>query len=209
MARGTERLEGFRERYLAGDVPWDHEDPPPEVLEFVAAPFPADVAGSPPGRALDLGCGFGRASLLMGRAGWHVDGVDFVAEAVAEATRRAEAEGLRDVHFHHGSVTDLAFLEPPYDVALDVGTMHSLTDDGLAAYRDELLRLLRRGARYLLFAHLQDGYEENEGGRRWLPREMLENLFADGFRLDRREHGTTQVGDKPPWPSAWSWYTRV
>lgn len=80
-------LERLLELYQTGAVPWDQADPPPEVL--TTAP------SSPVGRALDLGRGLGRASLFMAGLGWQVDGVDFVPQAIAEATRRADQTGFR------------------------------------------------------------------------------------------------------------------
>lgn len=71
---------------------------PPEVLDTVAT--------LTVGRALDVGCGFGRAALYLAHLGWQVDGVDLVPEAIAEASARATRAGLADIaHFHVGSVT--------------------------------------------------------------------------------------------------------
>ena len=80
----------------------------------------------PVGRALDLGCGLGRATIFLARLGWQADGVDFIAQAVAEATRRAQLAGVAArAHFYHGAVDQLDFLAGPYDFALDVGCAHN------------------------------------------------------------------------------------
>lgn len=51
--------------------------------------------GAPAGLlAVDLGCGTGRDSLPLLRAGWRVLAVDQEQEALDELARRAEAEGL-------------------------------------------------------------------------------------------------------------------
>ncbi len=193
--------ERLLEFYQAGPVPWDQPDPPPEVL--------ATVSALSIGRALDLGCGLGRAALYMGRLGWEVDGVDFVPQAIAEATERAVRVGLAErTHFHVGSVLDMDFLDGPYDYALDVGCAHSLGLDELRTYRQELVRLLRPGALYQLFAHLTDD-EAEPGTRRWLDEADLHQVFADGFVLDRAEYGETKVGDQTPWRSAWIWFRRT
>lgn len=198
------RYDRFAERYAAGDVPWDHADPPPEVLAFVPT--------LPVGRALDLGCGFGRAALFMAGLGWQVDAVDFVAAAVDVARARAAAAGLADrIRVHVGDITDLAFLDGPYDLALDVGSLHSLEAAELRACHAELLRLLRPGAAFLLFAHLDTpgAPAVDADPRRWLDDSLLHAVFGTGFRLERVERGTTQVGDNPPWPSAWFWFRRT
>ncbi|MBL8057611.1 MAG: class I SAM-dependent methyltransferase [Anaerolineales bacterium] len=194
-------FDRLRQLYETGSVPWDQPAPPPEVT--------ASLAGQPAGRALDLGCGLGRAALYLASQGWSVDGVDFIPQAVTEAQARAERAGLAaQAVFHQGSVTDLSFLAGPYDFALDVGCAHGLEADGLRAYHRELLRLLRGGALYLLFAHLNDDQAGPEA-QRWLDEAGLRRLFSAGFALDKVEHGQTQVGDQPPWPSAWFWFRRT
>ena len=193
-----ERLLAF---YQAGPVPWDQPDPPPEVL--------ATVATLPVGRALDLGCGLGRATLFMAGRGWEVDGVDFVAQAVAEAQARAEQTALAaQAHFHVGSVLELDFLDGPYDFALDVGCAHNLGLDELRAYHRGLVRLLGPDALYLLFAHLGEDTETPDA-RRWLAEADLRQVFADGFILEQAAYGTTKVGDQAPWRSAWFWFRRT
>ncbi len=193
--------ESLLERYESGDLPWDDELPPPEVIEFVPT--------LPVGRALDLGCGTGRASIYLAKLGWEVDGVDFIPKAIEIAKRRAKAAGVSP-RFHLGLVTKLDFLSGPYDFALDVGCCHALTGEDLHAYHRELLRLLRPDGHYLLFAHLRDEDEPPpaEDGPRWADETTLRKLFQNGFILDKVTHGTTQVGDAPPWRSAWFWYRR-
>jgi SAM-dependent methyltransferase len=167
----------------------------------------AFVPTLPVGRALDLGCGLGRAALYLARLGWQVDAIDFIPQAIAEARARAGQAGLDQVRFHLGSVTQLDFLTGPYDFALDVGCAHSFSPDELRAYHRELLRLLTPGGHYLLFAHLNQADPEPEA-RRWLEEADLRHIFAEGFALERVEYGQTQVGDQAPWRSAWFWFKR-
>jgi SAM-dependent methyltransferase len=183
------------ELYASGPVPWDLSDPPPEVLTFAPSLLP--------GRALDLGCGLGRASLYLARLGWQVDGVDFVPQAIETARQRAQAAGLNNVTFHLGPVTALPYLTGPYDLALDVGCAHSFSTEELTAYHAELRRLLRPDGVYLLFAHLSQAE-----GERWLAEETLHCIFAEGFRLERAEYGQTTVRGET-WRSAWFWFRRV
>lgn len=191
----------LRERYETGDVPWDAELPPPEVMALVET--------LPLGRALDLGCGYGRTAIYLARRGWHVDGVDFVELALEEAERRAAAAGV-DVAFHHGSVTNLSFLEGRYDLAVDVGCGHALDESALRAYRDEVRRLLRPGAPFLVFARIRDAVAgEGEDGPRGLDEPLFRRLFAEGFSLLRYEQGLTEMDDGSSWRSAWFWLRRA
>ena len=50
-AERRETYERMARRYTDGDVPWDHELPPPEVIVLLDR--------LPAGRALDVGCGYG------------------------------------------------------------------------------------------------------------------------------------------------------
>lgn len=192
--------ERMLERYKSGDLPWHDEFPPPEVIDFVPT--------LPVGRALDLGCGTGRAAIYMAKLGWEVDGVDFIPEAIEMATAAAQKAGV-DPLFHLGSVTNLDFLRGPYDFALDVGCCHALPENDLRAYHHELRRLLRTGSRYLLFARLNDDSAPGEDGPPRIDEVTLKTIFEDGFALDKIVYGTTQVGEAAPWRSAWIWYRRV
>lgn len=200
METKRERLE---RHYASGDVPWDAPLPPPEVQETVAA--------LPPGRALDLGCGYGRAAIYLAQHGWEVDGVDFVALALEEARRRAREAGVTVV-FHHHPVTDLSFLKPPYELALDIGCGHNLGTDAWQQYHGELVRLLRPGGLFLLFARLQgpgsEPGEAGDDGPGGLDEEAFLRLFGNGFQLEQAEHGETVMPDAS-WTSAWYWLRRV
>ncbi len=191
----------FVERYESGQLPWALELPPPEVVALVTQ--------VPPGRVLDLGCGYGRSAIYLAQHGWLADGVDFVPLAVAEAEQRAAMQGVSDkTRFFVASITDLTFLQPGYDLAIDIGCMHVLDDVGLQTYQQELMRLLRPGALYLLFVHLRQGDEPEDGRPHGIFEETIFALFGRGFELEKVEHGTTQVEDKPVWHSAWFWFRR-
>lgn len=202
----SDAFERFSRRYAESQVPWDDELPPPEVRDLAH-----DLA---PGRAIDLGCGFGRAAIYLARYGWQVDGVDFIETAIAEARRRADEARVADLaRFHVASAADLGFLRPPYDLALDVGCMHSFPPPALLAYRRELVRLLRPGGRYVLFARLrndddEDSEQDGDVGPRGIPETSILGLLADDFTLERIDRGVTGVEDKPVWPSGWFWFRR-
>jgi cyclopropane fatty-acyl-phospholipid synthase-like methyltransferase len=195
------KREQLEKHYATGDVPWDAPLPPPEVQETVAK--------IPPGRALDLGCGYGRAAIYLAQRGWIVEAIDFVALAVEEAQRRARAAGVT-VTFHHRSISDLAFLDPSYDLALDVGCGHNLGADAWQQYHASLRRLLYPGGLFLLFSRLAglELPEDGQAGPGGLDEAAFLRLFADGFRLERVERGETVMPDAS-WTSAWFWMRRT
>ena len=107
----------YQWRYMRGKTPWDTQITPPEVMEFIAA--------TPPGRALDLGCGTGTNAATLTRHGWKVTGVDFVEQAILTARRKAKRAGLQ-IDFYTMDVTQLDMLTGPFDYLLDIGCLISL-----------------------------------------------------------------------------------
>jgi len=193
-------LERLRERYASGDLPWDLELPPPEVLDFIGA--------AAPGRALDLGCGLGRASIYMYQRGWDVDAVDMIPEAIDRATKKAERAGA-EVRFHLAELPRLDFLTGEYDFALDVGCGHSFSAEALQEYGRELARLLTPGGVFLLYCRLRSPVDDDpERGPRGLDSDDFNWLTGQGFSLVGHEISITKVEDSPPWPSGWFQFRR-
>jgi cyclopropane fatty-acyl-phospholipid synthase-like methyltransferase len=192
----------MQRRYRDGDVPWDAPEPPPEVVELAAE--------LPPGRALDIGCGFGRAAIHLALRGWQVDAVDFVPEALAEARRRAARAGVADrIEFLRVTVPDLGVLRGPYDLVLDVGCGHALDRASLSEYVDEMKRVLRPGGQMAWFLRLrQSDEDEATSGPRGVVEGELRRLLEPGFELERVERSRSGPYGAPQWPSAWFWLRR-
>jgi thioredoxin reductase/SAM-dependent methyltransferase len=76
--------EAWEERYRAHDSIWSGR-PNPQLV--------AEVAGLPPGRALDVGSGEGADAVWLASRGWQVTGVDISTVALARAAAHAEAAG--------------------------------------------------------------------------------------------------------------------
>lgn len=190
------RLEEFKERYQAGEIPWDDTLPPPEVVKLAS-----DIN---PGQALDLGCGYGRTSIYLAANGWSAVGIDFVSEAIEVANKRSADAGLSDVlNFFEGDVTNLSFLQSQFDLVIDIGCMHTLHGDDLKRYKDGVIRLLKKSGYYLLFAHLYDPSSEDDGEIQWIKDEEIMESFVPPLTMEWAEYGITQVPDKPPWRSVW------
>jgi SAM-dependent methyltransferase len=168
--------------WLPRRPPWDTGVTPPELERFVAS--------TPPGRAIDLGCGTGTNVVYLARRGWTAVGVDFAGRAIAKARRRAREAGVSgQCEFFVGDVTRL-FVSGPFDLALDIGCLHSLPADARAAYVAGLGRVLRPGGTYLLYAFAPGGPAFG------LTREDVRATFADAFDLLSVEEGKGR-------PSAW------
>src|SRR6185295_18512075 len=93
----------FRKAYETGEHGWPEIGPTPHVARLVK------LLG--PGRgksALDLGCGEGRHSILMGRQGYAVTAFDLEPLALAKARVHLRRAGLR-ADFVAGNALDLRF----------------------------------------------------------------------------------------------------
>jgi SAM-dependent methyltransferase len=162
---------------------WDTGVTPPELERFVAS--------APPGRALDLGCGTGTNVVYLARHGWEAVGVDFVGRAIGKARRRARDAGVAErCSFYVADVTRLGFLSGPFDLALDIGCLHSLPVRDRTAYAAGLARLVRPGGTYLLYAFAPGGPAAG------LTRDDLVATFGSSFELVGVEEGRGR-------PSAW------
>jgi SAM-dependent methyltransferase len=170
--------------WLPGNRRWDTGVAPPELERFVAS--------HPPGRALDLGCGTGTNVVYLALHGWTAVGVDFAGRAIAKARRRALDAGVSPTFFV-GDVTRLD-VSGPFDLAFDLGCLHSIPVAGRAGYASGLARLVRPGGTYLLYAFAPGGPTFGLG------RDDVRATFADAFEVVDVEEGKGR-------PSAW--YTLV
>ncbi|WP_232287308.1 class I SAM-dependent methyltransferase [Anaeromyxobacter dehalogenans] len=165
---------------MIGFTPWEDQPLPPELSALVEG-----LRARPPGRALDLGCGRGAHAVYLASHGWKVTGVDLVPAALAKARQRATDAGV-DVQFLDGDVTrlDTLGLSPGYDLLLDAGCFHGLSDPERAAYARGVTALRAPRAAMLLFAF-------KPGWRGPAPRgasaEDLTSAFGPSWRLVRSE----------------------
>src|SRR4051812_29091627 len=73
------------EDYKQEVLPWDTDEPDPNLVEAVRRIAPER------GRALDVGCGTGTNAIWLASAGFEVVGVDVSERAVERAEARAKA----------------------------------------------------------------------------------------------------------------------
>jgi SAM-dependent methyltransferase len=168
---------------------WDTGIVPPELRRA--------VAGRPPGRAIDIGCGTGTNVRFLAESGWHVTGIDFVPRAISQARRKM---GSLPATLLVADVTGLGELDlpGPFDLALDMGCYHSLPVEGRARYANGLRRWMAPGGLYMLYAWLPIAGRPGSG----IPREEVEGAFAAwGFTLTGYEDGIGR-------PSAWYYFQK-
>ena len=170
---------------------WDQNTVPPEVTALAEK-------GDSHGHALDLGCGTGTHSIYLARHGFTVVGVDFSSKAIDLARRKARQAGI-NVDFQFGDVTQLAHLHGPFDISLDVGCFHGLSEAERKRYVENLAHLTRPGSVFLLWA-----VEEQSHFGIGLDPEEIRHCFASQFVLDDIERGNFHGRS-----SAWYWFSRL
>jgi cyclopropane fatty-acyl-phospholipid synthase-like methyltransferase len=181
----------FNWRYLFGRPPWDSGVSPPELFAFIER--------NPPGRAIDLGCGTGTNVLTLIQYGWEVIGVDFSPLAIRRARRKLAQSG-HEAELRIQDVTNLSGIEPPFDLAFDIGCFHGLAPDDRPRYISQVTRLVGAGGTYMLYTFLKGGRSERGG---LLDERELTALMEDAFKLVTLERGF--FNDQP---SAWFTFTR-
>ncbi len=178
------RRLAFELRYRVGRPRWDTRVTPPELRAYV------EGEGTLAGRALDIGCGTGTNVLYLAGHGWHAVGVDFAPHAVSIARRRADDEQLTArAQFIVADVARLPDLGGPFDLALDIGCLHSIPRERRGDYARGLIARLAPGAVYLLYAFCPP---ERFG----MDRDAVVSLFSPALRLESFVEGSGR-------PSAW------
>lgn len=113
------RSRDWNDDYAQEFIPWDTQEPDPNLVEFVQR------RGLAPGRALDVGCGTGTHALWLASLGFDVLGVDVSERAVELAKAKAKAKPIAG----RCAFTTLDFLAAapegaPFDFVFDRGCFH-------------------------------------------------------------------------------------
>ncbi len=139
--------------YTVGFRPWERAGQEAaeqfgELLDREAMERP-----TPPGRAVDLGCGTGTHTIDLASRGWRAVGIDNQRRALQIARARAAASGT-DVTFVRGDVTALRAgdIGAPADFFLDVGCFHHLPGPGRQAMAKSVTAAAAPSATLLMLA---------------------------------------------------------
>ncbi len=136
----------------------DRAEPCPFLVDWpdenLAAWFGARLLA--PGHVLELGCGNGRNAAHLAGLGCTVDAVDFSAQAIEWAEKRARPAGAA-VAFQCCSIFDATFSDGGYDLVYDSGCFHHLPPHRRKDYVELVHRALRPGGSYGLVCFRPEG----------------------------------------------------
>lgn len=162
----------FRLFYRFGFTPWDGH-PIAQNLQDLVHILPA-------GKALDLGCGTGDASIYLAQNGWTVTGVDYIEQPL-EAARSKATAAKASADFVQADVTRLSQegLGQHFNLIVDNGCLHNMSDGDRDVYVREVSAVAAPDARLLIVAFLPGG----RFGVRGVQSAEMERRFAPGWTL--------------------------
>jgi ubiquinone/menaquinone biosynthesis C-methylase UbiE len=165
----------FDEWYLRTYAPLQ-SDEDAEEMALAAARF----AGVEPGAdVLDAPCGFGRHSIALARAGFHVTGADRSPVLLAEARRRG---GGLDVDWVQADYRELPLPDASFDAVFNLfSSLGYVGPEGDVQALREFRRVLRPGGRLVIETMHRDRLVRIYQQRGW------DELPGDGYLLQERE----------------------
>lgn len=135
-----------------------------------------------PGRALDIGCGRGDNAIMLAENGCDVTGIDLVGDAISDAKKKV-AERHVKVNFLVGDVLkmDQLFREAEFDIVIDSGLFHEMTDEERPDFAQQLHRVLKPGGKYFMLCFSDK--ELGDCGPRRISKAEIEGTFTPLFDI--------------------------
>lgn len=108
------------------------------------------IAGLPPGRALDAGCGTGKLLLLLLRKGWDCAGTDLSAGMLREAERNLAPLGGKKAPLFQTPLDDLSmFADASFDHVFCLGVLPYIPEEKEPGCYRELRRVIKPGGLFV------------------------------------------------------------
>ena len=173
------------ENLYAGQPRWEIGRPQKALLA---------VADRITGAVLDAGCGTGENALYFASRGQTVTGIDFLAEPITIAKRKAAERGLMATFLVMDALT-LKELPEVFDSAIDSGLFHVFGDEDRRRYVDGLASVLKPGGRLFLLC-FSDQEPGTQGPRR-VSRREIEDAFSRDWVVESIEPSRYEVRPDP------------
>ncbi len=148
----------------------------------------AEVAGLPPGRVLDVGCGEGADAVWLAGSGWDVTALEVSGVALARAARHARDAGV-EVRWVHAELTDAVITPASFDLVS--AQYPALLRTPQASAERALLAAVAPGGVLLLVHHAgMDTHQAHESGfdpADYVWPEMVAALLTDDWDIGVNE----------------------
>jgi ubiquinone/menaquinone biosynthesis C-methylase UbiE len=165
---------------------WDeaYKGTPPWDVGHLQPAFQALIKGGEikPGRVLDIGCGRGENAIMLAMSGFEVTGIDLIEDAISDAKAKAIERHVK-VSFVAGDVLqmDRLFMEGEFDIVIDSGLFHVMTDEERPIFVRQVHRVLKAGGKYFMLC-FSDKEPEGYGPRR-VSKSEIERTFTPLFNI--------------------------
>ena len=168
------------ERYRAKEFIWGVEP-----NRWVAQ----ELAGLPPGRALDLACGEGRNAIWLATHGWQVTAIDFSEIGLDKARTLAEHAGVTTIDWRCADVTTYRH-DGEVDLAL-ISYLHLPADERRVVVRNAAAALAIGGS-LLMIGHESANLTQGAGGPQdpavlFTAADIAGDLAGTGLLIDRAD----------------------
>lgn len=159
-----------------GMPPWDIDHPQSAFQTLIKS---GEIK---PGRALDIGCGRGENAIMLAISGCDVTGIDLVEDAISDAKAKAIERHVK-VNFVVGDALklDRLFMEGAFDIVIDSGLFHVMTDEERPVFARQVHRVLKAGGKYFMLC-FSDKEPDGYGSRR-VSKAEIERTFAPLFNI--------------------------
>jgi ubiquinone/menaquinone biosynthesis C-methylase UbiE len=167
----------FWNEVYKGTPPWDLDHPQPAFQTLIQN---GEIR---PGRALDIGCGRGENAIMLAMNGCDVTGIDLAENAISDAKEKAIESHIK-VNFVVGNVLQMnkLFKEGEFDIVIDSGLFHVMTDEARPVFTQQVHKVLRKGGKYFMLC-----FSDKEPGDYKLPRRVsraeIESTFSPLFDI--------------------------
>lgn len=194
---------GYQKIKADGASGWSNAEEVGDMRAFIHKAL--ERTGHPKsGKLLEMGCGDGSLTLLLGEDGFDIHGVDISPTAIAWAQEKLAARG-RQGEFRVGSVLELPYDEGTFDVVVDGHCSHCIIGNDRKAFWSEAFRVTRSGGAFIAMSMCGEmaNWKDPDlvfdpatrnvtkggiaGRHLGLPEDILGEIRAAGFRTEHWE----------------------